>query len=308
MITKNRLVMSLFAMFLQISCLNGGEICSHERCYAFSEEEGAKVVLIGNQDVEESHIFQIKVMKEALEKNVVCVQESLSDDEATILNLVKVLGYSKRGYVFGMEDPLVNYFIDLVSDYSVVYSMTVEEDKYKAVWAERAANVKGQALAQLMVDPFAKRLWNLFVASIKNKNYEEDALSEEPYVEPISKETINIINSLIRSKDENKSNVKHRAYLAVSKNPYQWLAFFKYFGLFVLNNYVAKLPEEKRPNIEIIKNYLINPTNSKDIYYIRFDLTARWRDFFITEKIKKAFEFAKTVNKAFICKHWAGSF
>lgn len=83
----------------------------------------------------------------------------------------------------------------------------------------------------------------------------------------------------------------------MSMDAYNWKRLLKYFGTYVLLEHIAKLPENKRPDIEKIQQYLSDPTDIDNLLYINFDCITYWRDIFIKENIKIALECAKTVRK-----------
>lgn len=275
----------LIAFVMQIACLTAVEqLCSPSgTCYSYSEEEGSKIILIGNQHDEQSMNFEIQVLTEALKKNIVALQESLSNDKAAIINIARQLGFKRPGYLLGMEDPLANFFTDLIHDYGLMHAVVTEPDAWPPEWTERSLNKKGQLLTQFKMDPTAKKLWRQFKKSSYSTN--------------LSNNVISIVDELIKSKQPIPV-AKQRAFLKLSKDENQWLGLFKHLGVYVLEEYIMKLPEDKRLDADMIRKHLLeDPLENEGIVYIRFDVNTYWRNFFIKDNIKKTFAFAQKVNK-----------
>lgn len=257
------------------------QICTPDKD-CFNVEQGIdEIYLIGCVHEKEWPAFEIKLINNACQKNIVHLQESLSDDKATRTNIAKSIGYKDPGYLLGMENSLVNIFMDLVYEYAVIYLVTTQPDLYADVWFERAQDRKLNVLTMLLTDEKARNLWKEF------------AKSKE--VKKLNKNIIAVINNLIKSKSQ---FAQSEAYRKLSKDDYQWLDLFKHFAVYILDNHIAKLPVELQPDIEKIRDFLLNkPEESEYLVYIRFDLNSYWRNIFIKENIKKAIEFAKEVKK-----------
>lgn len=67
----------------------------------------------------------------------------------------------------------------------------------------------------------------------------------------------------------------------------EWVDVLKAYATYLMNNHIAKLPEEKRPNIEAIKKHLSDPLDKQLLRYIQYDFNVLWRGIFIKENITK---------------------
>lgn len=81
----------------------------------------AKIILIGNGHTEEATTFELDVAKRAMKKEVINIAESVLNRKESLMARARLCGYLDSGYYFGMEDPLVNHFVDLVYRYAPIY-------------------------------------------------------------------------------------------------------------------------------------------------------------------------------------------
>lgn len=182
-----------------------------------------------------------------------------------------------------MENALVDIFTDLVYEYGIIYEVTTHPKECPDIWFERSQERKFVLLNQFQIGIAARDLWKQFKKSKDRKNLNEKIIS--------------IIDNLINSR-ESSQKASLTAYKKLSVDDNQWLDLFKYFGLYILENHIVKLPKDKQLDIEKIRNFLLEePTKAENLVYIRFDVNTYWRNIFIKDSIKKAFAFARNVNK-----------
>lgn len=254
-------------------------------CFVLQNIE-PQIYLIGQQHDEKWVNFQIETSKLAIQKKLVNIQESVSNDSHTLNTIANRLGYNSSGYLFGMEDPLVNFLCDLVFEYSLLYMLTIEPESVPAhvldIWSKRVANSKGQVLGQLVLDHKAEALWKEFRKS--------NAINK------LNKNIVSAIDEMLKNKN-NVSQATAKAFKKISLFEEQWLDLFRHFALYILDNHIAKLPLGLQPDIEKIRDFFNDPLNSEYMVYIRFDVNTYWRGIFIQKNIEKAFNYAQKVKK-----------
>lgn len=237
-------------------------------------------------------------MMKALKKEIVFPYESVTNTEEDRMLAAKAMRFKNFGYLFGMEDPLVNCFTSLVStDYQIVYFMSdsqeflkdFSEDEQPGI-LERYNKYKARILETFACNAFTKKAWKEFISKDASMSFKNKASSE-----------IQIINMLINQSTKNSAIVlcqQIEQIVSLTPDAFDWKRLVEDFANYVLDKHVAKLPVEKRPNIEIIKRYLSEPRDTEDVLYIRFDFNVHWRDSFIKENLMIAIECAQKFNKA----------
>lgn len=255
-------------------------------------KEVVNVKIVGVLHSEASGEMELKYINKALKKEIVFVNEGLSNTDSARMHIAKLKNYTHFGYLFGMEDELVNCFTNMVcEDYAIVFYMAICPDKFLSSFdnttntLERCAALKDRFLGNLLFDPFTRNIWKAF--------------TESDYSHQLDKNIISVIEKFMESKIEMELAMRAiiRTEKTLSLDACNWLFLLNNFGLYILHNYIAKLPKEKRPNIDKIQEFLTDPTDQNNALYIRYDLNVYWRDIFIKENIKEALEFARSVAK-----------
>ncbi|MFC1522728.1 hypothetical protein ACFL6Y_09990 [Elusimicrobiota bacterium] len=231
---------------------------------ALAETAAKKSILIvgmaHNNEIDDN--FQSLMVRKASNKKAVVGLESLERNKEDEEEFMQAAYGLEKGFAFGVEN-----------DFSIVFSGTLLHYGYFAIdMTDKMYTAKFQLAYELKMSAAMKRNWEQLGKKKLNEETGKIYKLMDNYISDYghldARTLIQQLQGIIESFGDNAA----------------WQELFKELSI-VMTDEAARLPENTRPDISRIQDYIENPTNYKAQAYVVEEVNGKWRDSMIAKNM-----------------------